>query len=97
MRKEERNGDSDDVLAINTQTGSVNEVNLEKQEHTTSKLKGVTNHDVQKYENCESYNDKEQVCTNDEEVDIEHESKLKTAIENVENLSSANGEREKIK
>lgn len=28
LRKEDRNGDSHDVLAINTQTGSVNEVNL---------------------------------------------------------------------
>ena len=94
---EDENGDSADVLAINTQAGSVNEVNLEKQEHTTSKLEGITNHDVQKFKNCESYDDKEQVCTNVEDIDIEHESKLKIAVENVKNISSANAEIEKKK
>ena len=94
---EDRNGDNDDVLAINTQAGSVNEVNLEKQEHTTSKLEGITNHDVQKYENCESCDDKEQVHTNVKEVDIEHESRIKAAVENVENISSADAETEKKK
>ena len=84
---EDRNGDNDDVLAINTQAGSVNEVNLEKQEHTTSKLEGITNYSVQKYENCESCAGKEQLCTNVEDVDFEHESKLKIA-ENVETVSS---------
>ena len=84
---EDRNSDSDDVLVINTQAGSVNEVNLEKQEHTTSKLEGITNYSVQKYENCESCAGKEQLCTNVEDVDFEHESKLKIA-ENVETVSS---------
>ena len=94
---EDRNGDSDDVLAINTQAGTVNEVSLEKQEHTTSNLEGITNHDVQKYENCESYANKEQLCTTVEEVDIEHESKLKIVVEDAENISSTDAEKEKKK
>ena len=94
---EDRNDSSENVLAINTQAGSINEVNLEKQEHTTSKLEGITNHDVQKYENCESCDDKEQVHTNVKEVDIEHESRIKAAVENVENISSADAETEKKK
>ena len=84
---EDRNDSSENVLAINTQAGSINEVNLEKQEHTTSKLEGITNYSVQKYENCESCAGKEQLCTNVEDVDFEHESKLKIA-ENVETVSS---------
>ena len=94
---EDINNDSDDVQAIVTEAGKVNEVNLEKQEHTTSKLEGITNHNVQKYENCESYGDKEQVCNNIEDVDIEHESKLKIAVENMENISSLDAETEKKK
>lgn len=94
---EDINNGSDDVLATVTEAGKVNEVNLEKQERTTSKLEGITNHNVQKYENCESYDDKEQVCNNIEDVDIEHESKLKIAVENMGNISSLDAETEKKK
>ena len=92
---EDRHDDSDDVVA--TQTGSVNEVDLEKQEHTTSTVEGITNQGVQKYENCESCADKEQLLTNIETVDIEHESRLKIVVENVENISSTDAEIEKKK